>query len=117
MRIFSTVVFAVLTLAVQAQAVNLIGERRDWEYQTIELPGAGSLQVNLANGQFFTEDSIGSALAGRMVGEHLRSMGVATSGPPPFGPKDRSSFLQALDQAVVRAKRALALQSAGAVTR
>ena len=68
-------------------------------------------QAIKANGQFFTEDSIGSALAGRMVGEHLRSMGVATSGPPPFGPKDRSSFLQALDQAVVRAKRALALQA------
>ena len=68
-------------------------------------------QAIKANGQFFTEDSIGSALAGRMVGEHLRSMGVATSGPPPFGPKDRSNFLQALDQAVIRAKRALALQA------
>ena len=63
-------------------------------------------QALKANGQPFTPDSIGSALAGRMVGEHLRSMGVATSGPPPFGPKDRSAFLQALDQAVVRAKRA-----------
>ena len=62
-------------------------------------------QALKANGQSFTPDSIGSALAGRMVGEHLRSMGVATSGPPPFGPKDRSTFLQALDQAVVRAKR------------
>ena len=62
-------------------------------------------QALKANGQPFTPDSIGSALAGRMVGEHLRSMGVATSGPPPFGPKDRSAFLQALDQAVVRAKR------------
>ena len=61
-----------------------------------------------ANGQSFTPDSIGSALAGRMVGEHLRSMGVPTSGPPPFGPKDRSAFLQALDTAVVKAKRALA---------
>lgn len=57
------------------------------------------------NGQSFTPDSIGSALAGRMVGEHLRSMGVATSGPPPFGPKDRSAFLQALDRAVVKARR------------
>jgi len=63
-------------------------------------------QALKANGQPFTPDSIGSALAGRMVGEHLRSIGVATSGPPPFGPKDRSAFLQALDQAVVRAKRA-----------
>ena len=57
------------------------------------------------NGQPFTPDSIGSALAGRLVGEHLRSMGVATSGPPPFGPKDRSAFLQALDRAVVVARR------------
>ena len=58
------------------------------------------------NGQPFTPDSIGSALAGRTVGEHLRSIGVATSGPPPFGPADRSRFLQALDQAVVKARRA-----------
>ena len=65
-------------------------------------------QAMKANGQPFTPDSIGSALAGRMVGEHLRSMGVPTSGPPPFGPRDRSAFLQALDTAVVRAKRALA---------
>uniref|UniRef100_UPI0025F6542A DUF188 domain-containing protein n=1 Tax=Brevundimonas sp. TaxID=1871086 RepID=UPI0025F6542A len=58
------------------------------------------------NGQPFSPDSIGSALAGRMVGEHLRSMGVATSGPPPFGPRDRSAFLQALDRAVTVARRA-----------
>ena len=62
-------------------------------------------QALKANGQLFTPDSIGSALAGRMIGEHLRSMGVATSGPPPFGPADRSRFLQALDAAVVRAMR------------
>ena len=62
-------------------------------------------QALKSNGQPFTPDSIGSALAGRMVGEHLRSMGVATSGPPPFGPKDRSAFLQALDRAVVIARR------------
>ena len=65
---------------------------------------AGALALK-SNGQVFTADSIGSALAGRMVGEHLRSMGVATSGPPPFGPRDRSNFLQALDQAVVKARR------------
>ena len=63
-------------------------------------------QALKANGQPFTPDSIGSALAGRMVGEHLRSMGGATSGPPPFSASDRSRFLQALDQAVVRARRA-----------
>lgn len=65
-------------------------------------------QAIRANGQPFTADSIGSALAGRMVGEHLRSMGVPTSGPPPFSPADRSRFLQALDAAVVRARRARA---------
>lgn len=65
-------------------------------------------QALKSNGSPFTPDSIGSALAGRMVGEHMRWMGLQTSGPPPFGPKDRSNFLQALDRAVVVAKRALA---------
>ena len=63
-------------------------------------------QALKSNGQVFTPDSIGSALAGREIGEHLRSIGVATSGPPPFGPKDRSAFLQALDLAIQRLKRA-----------
>lgn len=63
-------------------------------------------QALKSNGQEFSADSIGSALAGRMVGEHMRSMGLTTSGPPPFGPRDRSAFLQALDRAVVRARRA-----------
>ena len=65
---------------------------------------AGALALK-SNGQDFTADSIGSALAGRMVGEHMRSMGLQTSGPPPFGPKDRSAFLQALDRAVTKARR------------
>ncbi len=57
------------------------------------------------NGRPFTPDSIGSALASRMVGEHLRSVGEVTSGPRPFAPADRSRFLQALDAAVVKARR------------
>lgn len=57
-------------------------------------------------GKAFTVDSIGSALAGRAIGEHLRSMGEATSGPPPFQAADRSRFLSALDEAVHRARRA-----------
>jgi uncharacterized protein YaiI (UPF0178 family) len=63
-------------------------------------------QVLGPKGVPFTADSIGSALAGREIGEHLRSMGVATSGPRPFSAGDRSQFLQALDAAVHRAKRA-----------
>ena len=57
-------------------------------------------------GKAFTVDSIGSALAGRAIGEHLRSMGEVTSGPPPFQALDRSRFLSALDEAVHRARRA-----------
>jgi uncharacterized protein len=56
-------------------------------------------------GRLFTTDSIGAALASRGIGEHLRSMGEITGGPKPFAPADRSRFLQALDAAVVRARR------------
>ena len=56
-------------------------------------------------GRVFTADSIGSALASRSIGEHLRSMGEITGGPKPFVAADRSRFLQALDAAVVKARR------------
>ncbi len=57
-------------------------------------------------GRPFTADNIGGALASRSIGEHLRSMGEITGGPRPFAPADRSRFLQALDTAVVKARRA-----------
>jgi uncharacterized protein YaiI (UPF0178 family) len=57
-------------------------------------------------GRPFTADNIGGALASRAVGEHLRSMGEMTGGPRPFSAADRSKFLQALDAAVVKARRA-----------
>jgi hypothetical protein len=56
-------------------------------------------------GRVFTADNIGTALASRMVGEHLRSFGEITGGPKPFAPADRSRFLQVLDTAVVKARR------------
>src|SRR5215207_3631290 len=56
-------------------------------------------------GRPFTPDSIGGALASRMIGEHLRSMGEVTRGSKPFTAADRSRFLQALDAAVRRARR------------
>jgi len=56
-------------------------------------------------GRVFTPDNIGAGLASRAVGEHLRSMGEITGGPRPFTSADRSKFLQALDAAVVRARR------------
>jgi uncharacterized protein YaiI (UPF0178 family) len=66
--------------------------------------GAGAQALHPA-GRPFTTDNIGSALASRAVGEHLRSMGEITSGPRAFAPADRSRFLQALDAAVVKARR------------
>ena len=59
------------------------------------------------DGRAFTADNIGTALASRAIGEHLRSMGETTRGPAPFRPQDRSRFLSALDEAVHRARRAL----------
>ncbi len=56
-------------------------------------------------GKVFTESSIGMALATRNLMTELRAAGEVTSGPRPFGPKDRSAFLSALDQAINRLKR------------
>jgi uncharacterized protein len=58
------------------------------------------------NGKAFTEDSIGMTLATRNLMDSLRSSGEITGGPKPFAPRDRSSFLAALDRAIVRLKRA-----------
>ncbi len=60
------------------------------------------------NGRVFTPDSIGSALASRAIGEHMRSMGEMTGGPRAFAAADRSRFLQSLDEAVHRERRRLA---------
>ncbi len=56
------------------------------------------------NGKPFTADSIGMTLATRNLMDSLRSAGAVTGGPKPFSPRDRSSFLAGLDQALVRLK-------------
>lgn len=58
------------------------------------------------NGKPFTEASIGSAMAMRSLMQDLRAGGEQIGGPRPFEKKDRSQFLQALDAAVVRLKKA-----------
>ena len=58
------------------------------------------------NGRPFSKDSIGMTLATRNLMDSLRSSGEITSGPKPFSPRDRSAFLSALDQAIVRLTRA-----------
>src|SRR5258708_669359 len=57
-------------------------------------------------GKAFTEESIGMTLATRNLMDSLRSAGEITSGPKAFSPRDRSRFLSALDQAIVRLRRA-----------
>jgi uncharacterized protein len=57
------------------------------------------------SGKAFTAESIGMTLATRNLMDLLRSAGAITSGPKPFAPRDRSSFLAALDQAIVRVRR------------
>ncbi len=58
------------------------------------------------NGKPFTASSIGSAVAVRAIMADLRAGGDAVGGPPPFAKADRSRFLSALDEALVRLKRA-----------
>ena len=58
------------------------------------------------NGKPFTAASIGGAIATRAIMADLRAGGDAVGGPAPFGKADRSQFLQALDQALVRLARA-----------
>jgi|TARA_B100000315_G_C14580085_1_gene590008 hypothetical protein len=52
------------------------------------------------NGEAFTENSIGMALATRELMQDLRESGEITGGPRPFSKRDRSEFLNALEAAV-----------------
>ena len=57
------------------------------------------------NGKPFTANSIGAAVATRAIMADLRSGIGQTGGPAPFAKTDRSRFLAALDEALVRLKR------------
>lgn len=57
------------------------------------------------NGRPFTTASIGGAIATRAIMADLRAGGDAIGGPPPFSKTDRSRFLSALDETLVRLKR------------
>ncbi len=56
-------------------------------------------------GHPFDEDNIGDTLATRDLMAELREQGAVTGGPPPFGKKDRSRFLQRLDEMVQSVRR------------
>ena len=56
-------------------------------------------------GRVFDERTVGEALAMRNLGQHLREAGQTQTYNAPFGPKDRSRFLQAMDRAAQTAAR------------
>jgi uncharacterized protein len=62
-------------------------------------------KVIAANGNAFTDSSIGMALAMRDLMADLRDRGHVGGGPPAFSPRDRSAFRSALDQAIRRLQR------------
>ncbi len=56
-------------------------------------------------GREWTGNNIGSALAGRAIGQHLRETGAVTGGPSALTSRDRGEFLNTLDRLVQAARR------------
>jgi len=56
-------------------------------------------------GNPFTEDNIGQAVATRDLLAELRGAGEITGGPPPLKKRDRSRFLQQLDEVIQKIRR------------
>ena len=57
------------------------------------------------NGNTYTSQNIGMALATRGIMEGLRQTGEITGGPPPFSKVDRSNFLDQMEMIVQEARR------------
>ncbi len=64
----------------------------------------GAVVLDLRGG-VFTEDNIGEALASRELLSHLRNLGTITGGPDPLERRDRSRFLQRLDETIQTIRR------------
>jgi len=62
-------------------------------------------QVIGPTGKPFTEDNIGVALGTRDLLADLRKAGEVGGGPPPMEKRDRSRFLQQLDQMIQAVRR------------
>jgi uncharacterized protein YaiI (UPF0178 family) len=63
-----------------------------------------------STGKPFTDATIGQALAGRELSQHLRESGLITGGPAPLGKQDRSRFLQQLDQDIQAIRRSAGIR-------
>ena len=57
------------------------------------------------SGKPFTEDNVGQAVAMRDLMADLRATGEITGGPPPLTKRDRSRFLQKLDEVTQAIRR------------
>lgn len=64
-------------------------------------------QVMGPTGKPFTDDNIGGAVAIRDLLSDLRSAGEITGGPAPIKKRDRSRFLQQLDNVIQSIRRGL----------
>ncbi len=62
-------------------------------------------------GKSFTENNIGQAVATRDLLSELRGAGEITGGPPPLKKRDRSRFLQQLDEVIQSIRRKFPLNS------
>ena len=65
---------------------------------------AGALVLG-HKGRPFTPENVTESLATRHLLAQLREQGVMSGGPPPFAKKDRSLFLQKLDEMVNAIRR------------
>lgn len=77
---------------------------------TADIPLAGrclkrGARVIGTSGRPFDENNIGEALATRDLLSELRDAGERTGGPPPLTGRDRSRFLQRLDEAIQAIRR------------
>lgn len=61
-------------------------------------------------GKPFTEDNIGQTVAMRELLSELRGAGEMTGGPPPLNQRDRSLFLQQLDDTIQSVRRTAAFR-------
>jgi uncharacterized protein YaiI (UPF0178 family) len=80
---------------------------------TADIPLASRCMQNGARaigstGRPFTEDNIGESVATRDLLAVLRGGGEITGGPPPLTKRDRSRFLQTLDEVIQSIRRNIA---------
>ena len=74
---------------------------------------ASGARAMSTRGRAFTPETIGEAVAIRELMAGLRETGETTGGPPPFSKRDRSNFLQRLDETVNAIKRTRDKQGPG----